>query len=411
MLADGTTFEGEADRRRAARRAWPPARSCSTRCCPATRRSSPTRPTPGRSSPSPTPTSATTGSPPTDDESRRPVLPRAWSSASWPAAAATGGPTATSTPSCAATACPASPASTPAGSPATSATRAPCPARSAPPTRSTLKAAAAAEPGTDGIDLVAEVTTRRALHVAATGRHRRAGVVAYDFGIKTTILRHLAGLGHGRGRARRRRRPPRCWPASPTACSSPTAPATRRRSLRRRRHPRPARRGAGLRHLPRPPAARHRPRRRAPTSCRSATTAATTRCAASPPARSRSPARTTTTPSSTARWRRAPRSPTSTSTTAWSRASRAPTCPAFSVQYHPEAGPGPHDARLPVRRVRRAHGRQPGTTAEGRPDAQAHRHRVDPADRVRARSSSARRASSTTRAPRPAGCCARRATG
>ena len=40
--------------------AWPPARSCSTRCCPATRRSSPTRPTPARSSPSPTRTSATT---------------------------------------------------------------------------------------------------------------------------------------------------------------------------------------------------------------------------------------------------------------------------------------------------------------------------------------------------------------
>ena len=29
---------------------------------------------------------------------------------------------------------------------------------------------------------------------------------------------------------------------------------------------------------------------------------------------------------------------------------RAATCRAFSVQYHPEAGPGPHDAALPVRR-------------------------------------------------------------
>ena len=33
---------------------------------------------------------------------------------------------------------------------------------------------------------------------------------------------------------------------------------------------------------------------------------------------------------------------------------RARRCSAFSVQYHPEAGPGPHDARVPVRRVHRA---------------------------------------------------------
>ena len=60
VLADGSVFEGElfgADRRR--RR---PARSCSTPPCRATRRSSPTRATPGRSSRSPTRTSATTAS-------------------------------------------------------------------------------------------------------------------------------------------------------------------------------------------------------------------------------------------------------------------------------------------------------------------------------------------------------------
>ena len=39
-----------------------------------------------------------------------------------------------------------------------------------------------------------------------------------------------------------------------------------------------------------------------------------------------------------------PRSPTSTSTTAWSRGWRLLEAPAFSVQYHPEAAPGPHDA-------------------------------------------------------------------
>jgi carbamoyl-phosphate synthase small subunit len=53
-----------------------------------------------------------------------------------------------------------------------------------------LKAAAAAEPGTDGVDLVGQVTTTEAYTVAG-GPLR---VVAYDFGIKTTILRHLSGI-------------------------------------------------------------------------------------------------------------------------------------------------------------------------------------------------------------------------
>ena len=70
----------------------------------------------------------------------------------------------------------------------------------------------------------------------------------------------------------------------------------------------------GVRHLPRPPAAGHRARRAPPTSCPSATTAGTTRCAAWPPAGSRSPRRTTTTRWPRTRWPR-PRSPTSTSTT------------------------------------------------------------------------------------------------
>ncbi len=64
----------------------------------------------------------------------------------------------------------------------------------------TLRAAAEAEPGTDGRDLVATVTCTEPYTVpvgAASGRSdappRR--IVAYDFGIKRTILRHLAGLG------------------------------------------------------------------------------------------------------------------------------------------------------------------------------------------------------------------------
>jgi carbamoyl-phosphate synthase small subunit len=52
-----------------------------------------------------------------------------------------------------------------------------------------LLAAASAEPGTDGIDLVAQVTSPTPYRLADG---RRPLVVAYDFGIKRTILRHLA---------------------------------------------------------------------------------------------------------------------------------------------------------------------------------------------------------------------------
>ena len=54
----------------------------------------------------------------------------------------------------------------------------------------TLKQAAADEPGTDGIDLVATVTTAEPYSYGDGPRR----VVAYDFGIKTTILRHLGRI-------------------------------------------------------------------------------------------------------------------------------------------------------------------------------------------------------------------------
>jgi carbamoyl-phosphate synthase small subunit len=57
-----------------------------------------------------------------------------------------------------------------------------------------LKAAAAAEPGTDGVDLVATVTCAEPYTVPARPGARRR-IVAYDYGIKRTILRHLSGLG------------------------------------------------------------------------------------------------------------------------------------------------------------------------------------------------------------------------
>jgi carbamoyl-phosphate synthase small subunit len=52
-----------------------------------------------------------------------------------------------------------------------------------------LLARARAEPGTEGIDLVAQVTTAEPYRLADGTRPL---VVAYDFGIKRTILRHLA---------------------------------------------------------------------------------------------------------------------------------------------------------------------------------------------------------------------------
>jgi carbamoyl-phosphate synthase small subunit len=58
-----------------------------------------------------------------------------------------------------------------------------------------LRAAAAAEPGTAGVDLVAQVTTAEPYTVGATANAPDRLIVAYDFGIKTTILRHLARLG------------------------------------------------------------------------------------------------------------------------------------------------------------------------------------------------------------------------
>ncbi|MFP5376742.1 MAG: glutamine-hydrolyzing carbamoyl-phosphate synthase small subunit, partial [Acidimicrobiia bacterium] len=53
-----------------------------------------------------------------------------------------------------------------------------------------LEEAAAAEPGTEGIDLVATVTTAEPYRVG----HGPLHVVAYDYGIKRTILRHLGEI-------------------------------------------------------------------------------------------------------------------------------------------------------------------------------------------------------------------------
>ncbi|HSO94952.1 MAG TPA: glutamine-hydrolyzing carbamoyl-phosphate synthase small subunit [Acidimicrobiia bacterium] len=57
----------------------------------------------------------------------------------------------------------------------------------------TATATARAAPGTEGVDLVAEVTTTDAYTVGDPAAPFR--VVAYDYGIKTTLLRHLVGAG------------------------------------------------------------------------------------------------------------------------------------------------------------------------------------------------------------------------
>jgi carbamoyl-phosphate synthase small subunit len=61
---------------------------------------------------------------------------------------------------------------------------------------SELRAAAAGERGTDGIDLVREVTTPEAYRIAATDLASRDLIVALDFGMKRNIGRSLARLGH-----------------------------------------------------------------------------------------------------------------------------------------------------------------------------------------------------------------------
>ena len=63
---------------------------------------------------------------------------------------------------------------------------------------SDLRAAAAAEPGTDGVDLVATVTCERPyLRATTRGDGRRPWRVSVvDYGVKTSILRRLAGIAH-----------------------------------------------------------------------------------------------------------------------------------------------------------------------------------------------------------------------
>jgi carbamoyl-phosphate synthase small subunit len=58
-----------------------------------------------------------------------------------------------------------------------------------------LQAAAVNEPGTAGVDLVGQVTTAQAYTVGSTDNGAGHRIVAFDFGIKYSIVDHLATLG------------------------------------------------------------------------------------------------------------------------------------------------------------------------------------------------------------------------
>ena len=128
-----------------------------------------------------------------------------------------------------------------------------------------------------------------------------------------------------------------------------------------------------------------------PTSCPSGTTGPTIRCSAWRPASWRSRARTTTTP-----WPPAPsptpRRPTCNLNDGVIEGFRSLTAPAFSVQYHPEAAPGPHDARYlfgAFRELMLAHPTRSAGAGSGRARAAESTHAasrrpaVDPGHRLR----------------------------
>ena len=179
-------------------------------------------------------------------------------------------------------------------------------------------------------------------------------VVAYDFGIKENILRQLRDVGcrvtvvpattparialalgadgfflsNGPGDPaavdlRRRGGAASCAPAA-SRCSG-SASATRSSASRS---------AAG------------------PRSCRSATTAPTTRCSTGPPARSRSRRRTTASSSIRRRCRRACSVTHENLFDHSNEGIAVEGKPIFSVQYHPEASPGPHDASYLFARFR-----------------------------------------------------------
>ena len=405
VLADGETFEGVAVGYRARRRRGGGRGRVQHRARAATRRSSPTRRTRARSSRSPTRTSATTASTPDDDEARVPhcrgrdrARPRAPAvelardrrSRRVPAPSRVAGHRRHRHP-------PPHPPHPRARARSRARSAPPTATRCSPPRRPTAAPTAATSRPT--------VTTAGAVH----GRARRRGLLRRRVRLRDQAFdprparRRPAARSRWCPRARRR--------------ADGARPRTRRRvPVERSRRPgrgrrrgrenvqRAARQRAGVRHLPRPPDHGPRARRATRSSCASATTAATIRCAQLATGRVEITSQNHNyAVDADDAARRASRSRTSTSTTATSKACAAERPRRVPVQYHPEAGPGPHDARYLfdefVDLMRGELSRMPAATTSRRSCSSA-----------AGRSSSGRRASSTTRARRRAGCCATRAT-
>ena len=210
--------------------------------------------------------------------------------------------------------------------------------------RDTLLAAAQADGGTDGRDLVAEVTTARAVHRRSRRREPARG--------RVRLRDQAVDPRSARARGCQVEVVPASTPAADVLAREPDGvflsngpgdPAAV--GYARDNIARAARQVAGVRHLPRSPDHVARARRVDVQAAASVITAATIRCATSRPVGSRSRARTTTT-------RSTPTSlPDGAAVTHLNlndgdlEGMRAEHLRAFSVQYHPEAGPGPHDAR------------------------------------------------------------------
>ena len=253
-----------------------------------------------------------------------------------------------------------SPASTRARSSATSATRARCAAASSRRGMAEARGARAAS----GRAADGRPRPRPRGHAGepcrATATATARGSPRIDTGIKRSIVRNLVSRGARAGAAPVHDRARRsCWPATPTrsSCQRPGRPGRAR--LHRRHRARARRQAAGVRHLPRPPAAVPGRRPGDVQAARSATAAPTTRsrtCATGRieitsqnhgfavvgpdgGARSRPTSRCAGRPTSAP-----PSSPTSTSTTAPSRGSRCSTSPAARSSTTPRPGPGPNDS-------------------------------------------------------------------
>ena len=336
------SIEGEAigalrdDATRSARVNW-----CSTPRCRVTRRSSPTRRTRGRSSPSPIRTSATTASTPTTTRAAARSAPESSCGISH-RTTATGAPPAASTTCWRATACPASRhRHPPAHASPTRRRRAPRRVRHRRGRGPRRRIEGARS--TDGIDLVATVTTVRALRRRQRRRARSASS-------PTTSASSAPSCGTCCVPAvavdvvPARTPAADVWPGSPMVCSSPTARAIPPPWPARPTGARAARQGAAVRHLPRAPDPRARarcrhlqaalrpPRRQPPGAPRS-----------DRPGRDHQPE-----PRLRGRRRHARRPVELTHVNLNDgvvEGFRVLDAPAFSVQYHPEAGPGPHDAR------------------------------------------------------------------